>query len=164
MCRTENCDALRKHFEAYCKKCKPYALVRSFKDVDRVPRFSTRPGPSQAQESQVPRNLFGDDEPPPITSINSELLADFEERVDKLTSQTMLCPPDQFRCALIGWSADHIEGMNEGDATAGLLQKAMWKLLLAHIPRRCSTNHELNLRFRVWPSGQHAALLERIED
>ena len=69
--------------------------------------------------------------------------------MDKLTSQTMLCPPEQFRYALGGWSADHVEAMNKGDATAGLLQKAMWKLLLAHIPRRCNTNRELNFRFRL---------------
>ena len=76
----------------------------------------------------------------------------------------MLWLPEQFRHALIGWSADHIEAMNKGDATAGLLHKAMWKLLLAHVPRRCSTSHELNLRFRLWRNGQHTTLLERIEE
>ena len=82
----------------------------------------------------MPRNLFGDDEPPPISDTNAELPEDFEERIDKLTSQTMLNPPHQFRCALTCWSADRIEAMNKGDATAGLLHRAMWKLLLAHIP------------------------------
>ena len=153
MCSAANCDALWKHIETYCKKCKLYAPVRSFKDGDRVPSFSARPGPSQAQESQVPWSLFGDDEPPPISNTNAELPDDFEERIDKLTSQTMLSPPDQFRCALICWFADHVEAMNKGDATAGLLHRAMWKLLLAHIPRRCITNHELNLRFRFRRNG-----------
>ena len=98
----------------------------------------------------MPRNFFGDDEPLPIPDTNAELLENFEERIDKLTSQTLLTPPEQFRCALTGWTADHIEAMNKGDATAGLLHRSMWKLLLAHIPRRCSTNHELTLRFRLW--------------
>ena len=84
--------------------------------------------------------------------------------MDKLTSQTMLCPPEQIQHALTLWSADHFEAMNKGDATAGLVQNTIWKLLLAHIPRRCSTNHELTLWFRLWRSGQHAALLERIEE
>ena len=54
--------------------------------------------------------------------------------------------------------------MNKGDATAGLLQRSMWKLLLAHIPRRCSTNHELTARFRLWSNGQFTTLLERIDE
>ena len=77
MCSTEHCDALRKLTETYCRKCKLYATVRSFKEGDRVPSFSSRPGLSQAQESQVPRNFFGDDEPPPISDTNVELPDDF---------------------------------------------------------------------------------------
>ena len=118
MCSTESCDALRKHFEAYYTKYTLYAPVRLFQDGDRVPSFSARPGPSQAQESRIPRNLFCDDEPLPFISTEADLPENFEERVDKLTSQTMLWPPEQFRHALIGWSADHIEAMNDGDATA----------------------------------------------
>ena len=76
----------------------------------------------------------------------------------------MLCPPEQFRYAFTCWIADHIEAMNKGDATAGLLHRSMWKLLLAHVPRRCSTNHELTLRFRLWRNRQFTILLERIEE
>ena len=164
VCGTENCDALRKHIETYCRKCKLYAPVRSFRDGERVPSCSARPGPSQTEDTQVPRNLFGDDEPLPVPDTSAELPEHFEERVDKLTSQTMLSPPEQFRYALTCWTADHFEAMNKGDATAGLLHRSMWKLLLAHIPRRCSTNHELTLRFRLWRSGQFTTLLERIEE
>ena len=99
-----------------------------------MPSFSARSGSPQTRESQIPRSLFGDDEPPPISSTEADLPENFGERVDKLTSQTMLWLPEQFRHALTGWSADHIEAMNKGDATAGLLHNAMWKLLLAHIP------------------------------
>ena len=162
ICGTENWDALRKHIETYCRKCKLYAPVRTFRDGDRVPSCSARPGPSQTEDTQVPRNLFGDDEPLPVPDTSAELPEHFEERVDKLTSQTMLSPPEQFRYALTCWIADHIEAMNKGDATAGLLHRSMWKLLLAHVPRRCSTSHELTLRFRLWRNGQFTILLERI--
>ena len=40
----------------------------------------------------------------------------------------------------------------------------MWRLLLARIPRRCSTNHELTQRFRLLRCGQFTTLLERIEE
>ena len=76
----------------------------------------------------------------------------------------MLWPPEQFRYAMCGWAADHVEAMNRGDATAGLLEKAMYKPLLAHVSRRCSTSRKLNLRFRMLRNGQHTALLERIEE
>ena len=52
---------------------------------------------------------------------DADLPANFEERVDKLTSQTMPWPPEQFTHVLRGWAADHIEAMNEGHAAAGLL-------------------------------------------
>ena len=136
MCSTESCDAMRKHSEPYCRKCKLYAEVRPFRDGDRVPSFSARPAPSQTKESQVPRNLFGDNAPFPMGCTNADLPENFEERVEKFTSQTMLWPPEQFRHVLCGWAADHIEAMNKGDATAGLLEKAMYKLLPAHVPRR----------------------------
>ena len=61
------------------------------------------------------------------------------------------------------WTANHFEAMNRGDSTAGRLQRAMWRLLLAHIPRRCSTNHELAARFKLWRQGEYETLLERIE-
>ena len=48
MCSTENCDALRKSDEPYCRKCKLYADVRPFRDGDCIPSCSARPGPSQA--------------------------------------------------------------------------------------------------------------------
>ena len=82
MCSTESCDALLKHPESYCRKCKLYAPVRLFQDGDRVPSFSARPGPSQAQESQIPRNLFGDHEPPPISSTEADLPENFEDSFD----------------------------------------------------------------------------------
>ena len=44
----------------------------------------------------MPRNLFGDDEPLPIISTEAELPENFQGRVDKLTSQTMLWLPEQF--------------------------------------------------------------------
>ena len=134
ICGTEDCDALRKHTEAYCRKCKLYAPVRAFRDGDRVPSCSARPGPSQSDDPPVPRILFGDSEQPHRPCTNGELPEHFEERVDKLSSQTMLSPPEQFRHKLTCLTADHIEAMNKGDATAGLLQRSMWKLLLAHIP------------------------------
>ena len=80
--------------------------------------------------------------------------------MDKRTSQTMLWPPEQFRHVLRGWSADNVEAMNEKEVTAGTLHEAMWKLLLAYGPRRCSTNHELNLQFKMWRSGQHNMQLD----
>ena len=64
---------------------------------------------------------------------------------------------------LINWTANHFEAMNRGDATAGRLQRAMWRVLLAHIPRRCSTNHELATRFKLWQHGEYETLLERVE-
>ena len=112
MCSTEGCDALRKYSERLCRKCKLYADVRLFQDGDRVPAFSARPGPSLTQESRVLRVLFGDDEPHPIDGVDADLPDDFEERVDKLSSQTMLWPPLQFRHALCGWAAGHVEAMN----------------------------------------------------
>ena len=53
--------------------------------------------------------------------------------------------------------------MNKGDPTPGRLQRAMWRLLLAHIPRRCSTNHELATRFKMWQHGEYVTLLECVE-
>ena len=52
----------------------------------------------------------------------------------------------------------------KGDATARLLHRSMWKLLLAHIPRRCNTNHEPIVCFRIWLNRQFKNLLERIEE
>ena len=69
ICRTENCDAFRKHTETYCRKFKLYAPVRSFRDGDRVPSCSARPGPSQAEDAQVQRILSGDSEPSPVQNI-----------------------------------------------------------------------------------------------
>ena len=90
-----------------------------------------------------------DGEPSPVQNTSAQLPEQFEERVDKLTSQIMLSPPEQFRHALTCWIADHIEAMNNGDATAGLLYRSMLKILLAHVSLRCNTNHELALRFRL---------------
>ena len=125
VCDTDGCDALRKYTESYCRKCKLYAAVRHLKDGDRVPSFSARPGPSQADELPVPRTLFGDDEPPPVPHTNAELPERFDERVDDVSSQTILWIPEQFRQMLICWTADHLEAMNKGDATAGRLQRSM---------------------------------------
>ena len=153
ICSTEHCGALRKHTGTYCRTCKLYAPVRSFRDGDRVPGCLARPWPSRAEDTQVQRILSGVSEPSPVHNIYAELPEHFEERVDKLSSQTMFCPPEQFIHALTCWTADHTDAMNKGDATAGLLHRSMWTPLLAHIPRQCSTNHELTLRFRLWRNG-----------
>ena len=65
---------------------------------------------------------------------------------------------------MCGWAADHFEAMTSGDAVAGILENSMHKLLLAHVPRRCSISHELSLRFKLSRNGQYAAFPDRIEE
>ena len=111
------------------------------------------PGPSQAQDSEPVRNLFGNDDPHPAGATIVELPEDFVDRAERLTSQTILWPPKQYRYVMCGWTADHIAAMNKGDATAAILQKTIHKLLLAHVPRRCSTSNELSLRLKYLRKG-----------
>ena len=110
------------------------------------------------------RKLFGNDDPYPAGATIADLPDDFVDRVEHLTSQTILWPPKQYRYAMCVWTADHIEAMNQGDSIAATLQKAMSNLLLAHVPKRCSTSHELSTRFKLWRNGQYSILLCRIKE
>ena len=119
--------------------------------------------PTPAEDAHTARALFSESEPFQFSVINVVFPDLFDERVDALPSQTILWVPERFRQALTALTANHLEAMNRGDPTAGRLQRVMWRLLLAHIPRRCSTNHELAERFKLWQQGDYGALLERIE-
>ena len=119
--------------------------------------------PTPAEDTPTARALFSEEEPQTAPETNAALPECFDERVDGFSSQTILWVPEMFRLALTTLTANHLEAMNRGDATAGRLQKAMWRLLVAHIPKRCSTNHELAERFKVWQRGDYGTLLERIE-
>ena len=44
--------------------------------------------------------------------------------------------------------------MNKGDTTAAALENANYKLVLAHVPMRCSTNTELHIRFKLRKDGR----------
>ena len=54
--------------------------------------------------------------------------------------------------------------MNQGDQTAAALETNSYKLLLAHVPKRCSTSVELLARLNLWHDGQFGALLAHIEE
>ena len=54
--------------------------------------------------------------------------------------------------------------MNKGDATAAILQKTVYKLLRAHVPKRCSTSNEFSLRFKFLLGGKYSDFLCRIEE
>ena len=116
-----------------------------------------------ADDPLIARALFIEEEPQLASETSATLPQCFDDRVDDLTSQTILWIPERFRQMLATWTANHFEAMNKGDSTAGQVQRAMWRLLLAHIPRRCMTNHELATRFRLWQHGEYETLLERIE-
>ena len=54
--------------------------------------------------------------------------------------------------------------MNKGDATPAILEKTMYMLLTAYIPKRRGTNHELSVLFKLWRDGRYSILVCRIED
>ena len=55
-----------------------------------------------------------------------------------------------------------LEGMNAHNVTAGILEEARTKLLLAVVPRGESKPRELRERLRLWEAGHFGALLDRV--
>ena len=92
-----------------------------------------------------------------------DLPPDFLQRVRKLPAQTMLRIPAQFREAICSLTAELIEGSNAGDESAAVLEQARTKLLLAHLPKGCSTPLEMRTRLDLWRTGAFLELLRRIE-
>ena len=75
----------------------------------------------------------------------------------------MLRIPAQFREAICSLTAELIEGSNAGDESAAVLEQARTKLLLAHLPKGCSTPLEMRTRLDLWRTGAFLELLRRIE-
>ena len=95
------------------------------------------------------RKSFGSEDKLFVTDMVTDLPSDFSELVELLSPQIILCPPKQFRHILCDWTGDTIFLTNKGDIAAAALEKAKYKPLLAHVPKRCSTNTELHNGFKL---------------
>ena len=164
-CTTEGCGALRAFDgQPQCRKCRRRAPVRELSEGDVAPGNSSRPeAPSQAGNGsqQAPADSSGDARMVP--RVLHDLPPDFLQRVRKLPAQTMLWIPAQFREAICSLTAELIEGSNAGDESAAVSEQARTKLLLAHLPKGCSTPLEMRTRLDLWRTGAFLELLRRIE-
>ena len=161
MCCSEGCGALRDRTVARCRKCRRNAAVRELAEGDVVPHNSSRSEARQLPVSQPAESQESLDQPSP--AVAHELPADFLDRVLRLSSQTLLRIPRQFREQLCSFTATCIEGCNAGDASSAILEQARSKLLLAHVPKCSSTPLELTARLQLWQSSSFVELLERVE-
>ena len=125
ICCMECCDSLRKHMETYYRKCNLYAPLITFRHVNVIPNCSTCPELSQSDDPTVPTILFRNSKQQHKLCINAEVLEHCEERVDELSSHTMLSPSEQFRHKLTCLTAYHIKAINKDDVTARLVQRSM---------------------------------------
>jgi len=127
-----------------------------------VPANSSRYTASPQPPPTVPDEGSPLLEQPPAPVAHS-LPPDFLVRVRRLPAQTMLRIPKMFREQLCLLTAECVEGCNAGDATAADLEQARSKLLLAHLPKGCSTPVEMRQRLALWRAGSFLLLLERVE-
>ena len=163
ICSTPGCGALRDLDVPRCRKCRRNAPARALAEGDTVPTNSSRaeaPTQEDVAENEMPA-APADPLPPPWPA--HDLPPDFLARVRRLSPQTLVHVPGAYRQRLCVITAACVEGSNVGDNSAALLEQARSKLLLAPVPKGCSTSAELGVRFALWEAGSFADLLVRLE-
>ncbi len=163
ICTSENCGGLREYDSAPCKRCNGRTPVRRLTDGDLVPLPSRAADPPMTARSQPTDGDALIPEAEVISPTTPTLPADLQERVQKLTFNTRLKVPPQFRHRLCDITSSCIEGANRGEGAFAVLDEACSKLLLAHIPKDTNTTHELRIRFDMWEAKDFDGLLARAE-
>ena len=94
------------------------------------------------------------------TPARDALPEDWDGRLDKLPSATLVHVPAQFRERLAASMSDGLEDLLAG----GRLERGRSKLLLAPPPPSVHRRSELSTRFRLWGERRFEQLLTRVEE